>query len=645
MVKQVVRLPLNSALQRALSSSSYDRSIEQGLGHLDILYTYFARYPCLFQNFESIANAKGSKGVTIDYTASHPVAALGLTLCFLAVSIGAAVKDFYAKKKKEEEEDNLYRQINQKTEQRFAKKSPLTIAEFNAQLALVLQESPELARKYRSISVTPDGFMNLALKTDAGAELSFKERLAKKLSTTAGTAWTTLGLASFVYWILWIGWGVLTGEFASAGVGSMGINSFIVPFAVALSYPLVKIANWWSNHYASKQKIVREELVQLQTDPSLQKAASNDLALILKLVVYSAERTRLAADLRRVGLDPVQILAASPRPIEALASDRKLFKLGKSSWAKAAASFVAVSISAFIGAQYVAWVVTDVLSVAANITINSAALTVGIGATFMAISGIYGLYKAYQRHQEVKQYQREVETFAQSQNNLTDSLEVSHERKLQEISQLQTRIIRHSRNPGDVAWVRGQTEKFKASLVHSVESTAKPAKSFWEKAGDYFSRFVSGLGGATGGVMIGRLFLFKKAGIMPFILVAGLSHPALTVILVGLGLVYGTFKAYLAYQDSKEAEAKAIFAKREDKISGLKTQCELADLQIALLNHKVSTLSVDDLSPKKQREPGQQLVPQSFFKTDLRRNSISEGRSSAEQNEKVSLALQLAPAF
>ena len=46
--KTKIRLPLNAEFERAFTSATYHKSMEHGLGQLDLLYTYLFRYPRLF---------------------------------------------------------------------------------------------------------------------------------------------------------------------------------------------------------------------------------------------------------------------------------------------------------------------------------------------------------------------------------------------------------------------------------------------------------------------------------------------------------------------------------------------------------------------------------------------------------------------
>jgi hypothetical protein len=594
MARQVIQLDISRSVEGYLSSGTYSSNADQALSHLDILYTYFFRYPRLLA--VDIGKSTTSQGFAIDGAAANPVLGISVTALFLVLSIASVVNAHQKQKREDAEKVAQYRQTYNQVQARLQKTAVEEAVnrdakreETNVLLNKVLKQL-ENEFPYENIVITAQGKINLFLKQQTATKQSFWQRMRSTVANLVFTSWITLGLASFTYWILWIGWGTLTASFAPAGIGSFGVAGFIVPLAVAAVYPLIKIYNWWKNNYSHKSQLITGEPVLNSSKKTLEAAAA--VSKLLRRVMYAKERERLE---REYQLARIALPASSATSMERLDADAKMQKLGKNKWRKTATTFLGVTIGSYIGAHYAAWIVTDILQVAANITLNSAAFSLGFGLAFMVLSVIYGAYKAYQKYQDVE---ADAEKIAQEFDVHKKSLEQIYQEKLNSITKLIAKIGRSSRNVEDMRWLREQATKFSTSKIISPEATPQVPTSGWEKFKKVAPLAYMFLAGATSGVMIARIATI--AGTVAFVpfAAAALANPYTIAILVIVGLAYGAFKAIQYYYDRKEARAKALLEQRQEKIACLRQQSELADMQIAVLQAKLGVAADAQVKPQ-----------------------------------------------
>ncbi len=616
MVNTVVKLPLNREIQYALTSGNYNDITLEMLSHLDLIYTFFFRYPRLVTT--DVLGSDASQGFTIDFTQSHPAAAIGTTILVGFIgSIGAwsmykKKKESHANKFRATPYSNTYEVItnqlsqtpsvepsaisttffDNETSQRRVSLSGLALEDsrlcervafeskmdkVNDELAALLEEDNKLKEKYKFIKIEND-HIEVVLKEK---ELTWAEKAGQRVLSIAKSSWVTMGLCSFVYWILWIGTGVITGNF-DVGIKALGAAAFAVPAAIAAIYPAIKTRNWWKNNFDNKAKNSSGESVVITEKRKLTYESISDLAALLRKLAFNNERKRLEAELSKT--DRVAPVKANLEPV--LAHDELTLSLGQNKWRKTAATFLEKTISTYIGAQYIAWVSADFLKIAANVTLNLASVTLGLGIATLAASVIYGGYQAYKQHQKVKQYKAETDSIVANLNTKKMTLDAAFLSKQKEIDQLKQDIL--AKNPDSKDWVDGQVKSFNMAMNAAPKSFDPHAnkESNLKKIASLAYAFLNGI---TGGAMIGRAALIVGTVTLP-IFVFALANPYTIGIIAALGLIYGSFKAYQHYQAKKESQAKALLEQRQEKIESLSEQINLADLQIEVLKAKLETL-------------------------------------------------------
>lgn len=607
MITRKIKLPLNGALKRYLASGDYNAFTTDLLSYLDLLYTYFLRYPRLF--VADIGGSKVSQGFPIDCTDSHPLMALTTTLLFASVAVTSAVSEYNAKKKMiqaKEEQCNYkssYRLIRSQLTGKIAKLLPLAdggdgaskvldkenIERLNQDIQIILNDPhyKNLCNDYKEIVMTEDGNVEFILRNKPKKKESFFSRLGKKAVSILNASCVTLGLCSFVYWILWIGCGVFTGDF-SAGISVLGSAAFITPLAVGAIYPVIRIRNWWRNHYGNKIHVNGKTVLFTENSDMTMKAALA-LSQVMRKLVFKNEKDRLTEELKRAGKEIPNNEIAN---IAILANDQAILMLGKNKWKRITTELLATTVSAYIGAQYAAWLVTDLLKVAANITLNSVGFAIGFGIAFMVCSVAYGVYKAYKKHKEIIQDLDQVNKIEAKLELAKDTLEKTYKNKLNKIHTLNKEIGKLAMS-SDLKWLSVQLKKFNSAMSLEPKSLEQPKP----KARTYTYAFINGI---TSGALLARVATIAgTAMFLPFT-VAALGNPYTIGIVVVAGFTYGLFKLYQYHQAQKEAHAKEILAQRKEKIASLTSQIELANLQLMVLQNKKEQLQKDTLqsSPK-----------------------------------------------
>lgn len=597
MATRKIKLPLNNALKRYLSSGDYEELTNDFFSHLDLLYTYFFRYPRLFA--VDIGGSQISQGFAVDATASHPLAACTTTLLFVAIAVSGVSSEYLARQKaskaKEEQADynNSYHHIQNTLTNNSKTLSSAEIKEIdevrckvnaeklNEKINAILLQDNNLKNKYRTLEITKEGNIEFTLVDDTKKETSFFSRLGKKVSAIISSSWITMGLCSFAYWILWMGCGIFTGNFG-IGISAIGSWAFIMPLAVAAVYPATRIRNWWLNHYGNKIKTDNETVIYSENSEKSSLAAL-DLAKIMRKSAFMIERERLEAELKEVNIS----VPNKEKVKGILENDSKVAILTKNSRKRIAAEFIAVTISSFTGAQYAAWIITDLLKVAANVTLNGVGFSMGFGIAFMACSVIYGAYKAYIKHKEIVRYREQSDEIKAALDAKVNVLENIYKDKLSLVQNLAGEITKLDQVG---SWLSTQMNKFNNTMALAPKIPEQP------KAGlrSYLYAFVNGI---TTGVLIARIATIAGTAVFLPFAAAALGNPYTIGLIVTLGVVYGLFQVYQHWQKQEENSIKAIHTQREENINSLQDQIDLANLQIKLLEDKKEKLQQNAISP------------------------------------------------
>jgi|GEM_PF-4355098 len=603
MITRKIRLPLNAMLEPYLSSDNYIQGLERALNSLDVIYTYFFRYPWLFDSIEGIED---SRGFGLNFTANNPAAGIGFTLLLAALATVSAAdtyqKQCQAEKNLVQPYQNGYRLAKDKLKPKQFLGTPSRIKAVDDYLTRLLQENEKLGEKYANITITTDEQIEFTLNPPKEENTTFWSRLGSKMSTAIHSSWVFWGLTSFVYWIVWIGYGVLMNDFTEVGIGPWGAAGYAIPLAVVAPYPVIKMYHWWRNNFGQKrERDTQGQLVQIEENPQLTHQAAADARRLMHKIILADEKVRLYEAL---GLNFEQEENKETPALNYLSSDDKTKILGHHRKFKAGVTFVATTVSTFIGAQYVAWILTGILGAIANITFTAASTVTGLSIAIIAGSVIYGAYKAYKRYQEVKQYRAQIKQFENQTDADRVSLEQIYEAKRQYLADLCSKIDDLSRNPDDLIWLAAQVRQMEAIdkvSMHRPEED-KP-KTVEQKVTDTIWMVRSVLSSASTGITLVRFLTIAGAGI--FVLGVITNPYTLSLLVVG-GVLWAAFGSYQKYQAAKEAKAKVLFEKRQETLEILKDQNKIADLQIQLLEKKQEELQPGSAEAKQ----GKKLVPQ-----------------------------------
>lgn len=675
--RRAVRLPLNLAVKRYLSSEEYNEALDLPLNYLDVIYTFFLRYPWILDELESVIGEKG-KGAPIEYLACHPIASIALTLLFGVTAVvmirsayrsqdqaqkdkaGTYNKDFRRFKKSfrkhpavleqksgeeasesepdsdtdEPDVDEVNRHLLAQKEEDPAEKKARRRAyqnSLNDCLGQLLMEDKQLKKKKRQYDkyekvIIVDGKVQFEFSEAEepiihGRLEKAKHRLKRgcalvidKAVTTVYSSWVGVCIAAFVYWLLWIGMIALTGNVSAAGVDGLGMAGYAIPLGFGLVYPLIKIRNWYRNKFGYiKENKGKADELWLSRDPRLALEAAADISKLLKKAILMEEMKRLQKDLK-IEVDTRDLFKVKDRT--QLESDDRYAILGRGKWKKTGVIFLSTLISTYINVQYGAWWVTDFLKEAAGMAFDSASLVSGLGIVFIGCSVAYAIYKAVKRYREVKKYKAKLEKQEIEFNNEVASLESTCARKQAIIEGLKSELESSMVDGLDRLWLKQQSRRIKSANVVPSSQIVKPSSQVTTIAMAVLVFFA----GATSGIMMGRVATIAATlTFVPFA-AASLSNPVTIGILVACGVVFGLFKVYEYYQKKKEAEAKRLFEERQEKLELLTGQCKLADLQIRLLEEKKKQLTDKPAPASLRPEPSSsfQLTENAVYSGDTR---------------------------
>lgn len=650
-----------------MSADHYDAMANQAFDLLDVLYTYFFRYPWLLQQIEG---ALTSKGDAIDCLASNPAAAVGLTLILGATAAASLIHDYRKLQKDAAKEQEAVQLSHQRIQERLrqAQVQPqLSIASVtesdsspsagiispseskgsssprpiivnyasnssnssqpeskvsetqealtqrvNQRIAKVLQNNTEWGDKYATVEVNGD-YVEFTLKDQPDVEVKVEilqgklkswprlkrglvqshaagRWLLNKTPGVLGNIWTAFSLAFTAYWIMWMG-AAATGSVSSVGVNNLGMAAYGVPIAVALLYPTIKLYHWVRD--AIGEKTVQQEaavngeaieqIVKYERSHRLKVEANADMTRIVEQAIWDDEMERINQELKKMNFAEI----APPKENDFVSGDQEIALLTKKKWTKTAMTFLCATIGAYIGSQYGAWLVSDFLKEAFSLVLDVGASASGLGIAFIVCSSAYGVYKAYQQHQAVKQQQENLRLQGVSLAARVNQLESIFKQNAKRIETLQLELGQLIESPADLAWLRGQNKAFQSSnLVEpAVSESAKP-KSLLEQVMYFGSCLYAGICGGMSGAMIGRIALVVgTVAFIPFT-VAALSNPWTIAILVLAGIAYGAIKTYKKHIENKEGEAFARHEQLKSRGTQVQKQNAVAEMQIKLLEAK-----------------------------------------------------------
>lgn len=559
-----IELLLPPHLAQQISSGEYGSILESLLTPADFIYTYGFRYPGVV---EGILSNSACVGPAIEFAHANPAFAILMTILIASAAAYNAYSTYRdneeARQKVQARYTQSHKTINTLLDNKAAdeKKNSaqlsippdVMVAKLNAELAIILAEHQGSMKKMELIYDAQAKFKAGRIKvrcqfkdaTDEPDEASLKPGWLRR---TWDTFSNTLGLASYAYWILWIGAALFTGvlDFGIAGLPFWWL-AFAIPAVMALPAVALKVYHWFQNG----GNTVSDEYA------GLKKAANNEMPDLLFKALQSYEYNRQMECLNQEKAALLKELGEHEQkrgPEDSARLD------GRTAFPKVtvAATFVTVMNDEYGFAQYKAWYVTDLLIKAAVLAATAMPLGPVIGAPLFAIFLLYSGYKAYQQYKEIKSV--EAQTPANNKQLVkVEELPGILSERLKALTQLKgevstlnselsanVRLYNRLKNPNVAPEQSVALPRYLNQSI-PVPSLKKPTVY------DYFNRKMTG-------IFFARLFLTGAAITIPFAIVT-LPFPPLTLALIGLsGLVYAGFKLFLDYQKNKKDYADKMLA-------------------------------------------------------------------------------------
>jgi hypothetical protein len=643
-----------------LSSDGYASLLNNILMPFDLLFTYFFRYARVLDydipNSE-VVNSSKDNGFPINTTMNHPAIGFGVWIIFAAIAASSAklewnrqvknknnhsakyiydiLKDNFNKENKEEPSNTLdldkcIKDIFdadlhlKKTYKSFIFK-PNKKGETELLIEIyVKEEKPDSSQEETLTNLTNSTSRQIESGTPAVGDEARTPRHAevlqslmmKKLISVYNKVnefshlvinkflfpiYQTLILASFVYWIEWIACGIITGDFdnfysVTTTPGVPIFMSFVLPAVVALTYPVIKICNYFRNEVNIKE----DEPTVIQ-----QNKADKDFHTLMRKALarreFAMEKTALSLEIQKENnrrLQPPE--EKSPQGIQLTVTtvatrhskfDQKIEYLN--SWfylvIKPVVNFFSYGLGSFVALQYCTWVVAGAARLAASLIIpdiskpgldSVSTFITGncIAYPLLAISVVIGCYKAGEAIFEVLKQNQEVD------ENLAEHSE--------EFITLEEKLSVHQAKYGNLIdkkpLVQVQVDHLETQFFEDAKRHGPKESTNWKKLGGRVFQFING--GCTG-IFIARAFTVQNSAIaLPKFLIFSFNAPVTIGILAGVGIVFGAFKAAEYILLRKYTYRKNLLNTRTERLEYLRNEVEIADLREQLFKAKQKPL-------------------------------------------------------
>jgi hypothetical protein len=604
MSSTVIEYDLTSSGKSFLSqftSADYSDLIQSGLIPLDLLFTYCFRYGRVVDN--DIPDSHGEKpgddqGPMINYTHDHPAVGVIITIIFALVASASAYAEYARQRNLKKNRNSHF--IFEKLNKLVSNESDDRLRDINVFLQWELQKDKELQKRFEYFRLSADGSrLQVKIKTAPPVVLSRSAQAKNFLHTAILTVWESLNLTSFTYWILWIGAGIFTGHFAVGVDGIPAVVGFGLPILAGLTFPVVKIYNYFKNkkpgtHIGPDENgRSLEPAIAKEADKASEKALcvlmrrallTRDYAMKtreleeenkkLQAQLPSSARTSIVEEEPVVLADETALIEATAEMEEekhyTLSLDEEIKSLSKNKKIKTAITLLATLGGTFVAIQYAAWIVLDLVKFVANVSIGTDVVSLIVGAGLGAITLVVGIHAAVKRYREVGSFADKSEIKALDK---AQAEETSLEEKL---NILKSSIAHLQEKSGLRAPVTKLINYNNDQFFTNVERTGPTKTTKWKKR---FTRLYHLINGVCTGIFIGRLFLLKGSATAMFFVVPMLSTPATIGLIVAIGVIYGLFKTYQYHQARKEARAKMLLEQRAERITCLKHEIEFVALQ------------------------------------------------------------------
>ncbi|MEO8400274.1 MAG: hypothetical protein ABI597_00575 [Gammaproteobacteria bacterium] len=638
---------------RKLSSSKLQLMIFEFYFWFDILPTFLARYPRLVSS--DIPQDKTTNGAFIDWTSKNPIAAVVTLVGCFALACASSYAEYTRQKRVLD--NNSYQAINGelakqgqfKAMEDAIKEDEETateeeqIAWLQASFKQQLEEDAELSKKYESITIEyneekkiyQQKFIRKKKQVEQAIEKEEIERVQrpsgrfrtfvnKYISPVAefvrpvtsyisrftspitsflnkkivSPIWQALGIASFTYWLFYIGTGLFTGTFDTGIAGLSPWIGFGIPIAIGVSYIALKAINYvrsWLNKPAAAKDQDPEEVETAEERAEAMQDAAKLMHRSLLARKFELATKGLMFELGPKYRPYVPLFEKGARISSTM--DKELDYLNKDHGYKTAAEFVSTTWGTYIGVQYGAWIVTDMLSKLASVTSAIPIVNLICGAAFIGVSVLNGIYKAAARYTGLGKTADEANLKNQSLEaaSAAQSLEDILIEKREANNDLRRQL---KAKKGNLEGLPKCPVQFDEPQFFGDVTRDGPSK--WTKVKKFAKRSLTFINAFTGGAFVARIIFVKGTAIfLPFVAVAG--GPWTIPVLVGIGLLYGVFKLWEYHVKQKEQRSKDLLAQHEEHVQCLKKDIEHEDLVGQVLQKRLD--ETPDVAPNEASAP------------------------------------------
>ena len=622
----IIRLSLSAketaGYLRNLSSNSYNDLMQSALTPLDLLYTFAYRYARVI-DFD-IPTAHGdpvnTNSEVFNFTSQHLALTIPTTAFFLAIAAAGTYNEYKQQTLKKNNGSYQYLYNRFQATSAAIEAENKRIFDLNYYLSLILREDAVLKKKYRSIKLNLEGDEPV-LEFDAIKDIkpTVVTRLTRAKERLIKPAWNALNIASFVYWILWIGVGVFTGNLAGAGVHALpDMVAFGLPVFFAMLYPIKKIYNYIRDKKAQHGVTPEEKKAEEQTALQTAAAQVNACGILRRSLLrrdYDLRKEKLLEQLDALGVKSYEKpLDLTKTPGRAAGMDQQILTLTKKKKRKAVMAFLSAVGGTYVAFQYGAWIIMDFLEEAAKLAASIPLLNV-LGVALLGTTVLYGVYKACQRYSTLQKNEKQANLQALAHNQRALDLE----KELKHLNQ----FIAFKQNKLGIAKLPAENiqhdqDQFFTDVNRRGPSRMTRVKKILKRAFHFVNGFCTG-------AFLARLFFVQKTAIILPAAAVAFSNPVTIGIIVGVSLLYGAFKAYEYHLNRKEERAKLLLEQRTERLDCLRQQVELARLENELLSAKIK-----QAKPKEVTSEDTLVLARNIFKpipvSELKKlRSLEEG--------------------
>jgi ABC-type nickel/cobalt efflux system permease component RcnA len=582
----IIRLGLSDKARAnfisTMSSNDYNELMQSALTPLDLTYTFAYRYARVIDyDLPTEHGDQINSGSEIfAYTSQHLALSIPTTVFFLALSALSTYREYrqQLKTKNNNSHQFIYNKFQHVTES--LQERDQRIFDMNYYLKLIFSEDEELKNKYKYIKINTRTH-TLNFKPITKIDVKKPSKFTRLKERIIRPAWISLNIASFVYWILWIGMGVFTGNLTEAGVYALpSIVAFGVPILAGLLYPLKKVCDYVKNKKANtgvtpEEKDKKEQKI-LQAQAATQQATPLFRRALLRRE-YDLKKLALLNQLAEFDVSYFNVpLHINKMPARAGSMDEAILSSTKNQRKKVLIAFASAVGGTYVAMQYGTWIITDFLKAVMKITASDPVLNI-IGVVLLAVTTGFGIYKAYQRYQAIKKLEADAANIASKQNKQLTDLETK-------LDELQKSIAAKKEKLGipisPDSNIKHNEEQFFQDIHRRGPTKTTNAKKFLKRAFQFVNGFCTG-------AFLARLLVVKYTAILLPAAAVVLSNPITIGIIASIGLLYGALKAYEYHLIRKEERADLMLKQHVERMECLQQQVELAQLENKLLSVKI----------------------------------------------------------